>query len=96
MNRALFASLLVLTLSACSKSEPKKEPAPEPKVEAPAPEKKEAPIRIASLSPDEPRTRIQGIPTVPDLEEEANRTVAVENLEAELDRLEAEIVGSPE
>jgi hypothetical protein len=93
----LFAALLALALlPACGKDEPKEQPAPEPTVEAPKPEPKQAPKRLASLAPDEPRTRISDVPTSADLEEEANRTVAVENLEAELDRLEAEIVGIPE
>lgn len=92
-----FAALLALTLlPACGKEEPKNEPAPEPQVEAPKPEPKKAPKRLASLAPDEPRTRINDVPTSADLEEEAHRTVAVENLEAELDRLEAEIVSIPE
>jgi hypothetical protein len=97
MKHLISILLLASFTVACSKEEPKKEePAP---VEEPKPvkqEPKEKPIRVSALAPDEPRTRVKELPTSADLEEEAGRTVAVENLEAELDRLEAEIVGSPE
>lgn len=47
------------------------------------------------LAPDFPQTKLGDIPTSEDLEDEADNTVAFQNLEAELDRLEAEIVDSP-
>lgn len=49
----------------------------------------------AELSPDEPSTELGDYPTALELEAEAERTVSPENLEAELDRLEAEIAGYP-
>lgn len=63
------------------------------KAEKPKTAKKAKPkVRIANLSPDAPRTKLGEVPVAADLELEADRTVAIENLEAELDRLEAEIV----
>ncbi len=47
------------------------------------------------LSPETPKTALGAVPTPEDLEEEAHKTVAVDNLEAELDRLEAEIMAGP-
>lgn len=47
------------------------------------------------LSPETPKTVLGAVPTPEDLEEEAHETVAVDNLEAELDRLEAEIMAGP-
>jgi|GEM_PF-6801799 len=49
----------------------------------------------AALSPDEPSTELSDYPTSLELEAEAEKTVSPENLEAELDRLEAEIIGFP-
>lgn len=86
----------VLTLVAC-----KQEPAPETKTEAVQPAKPAivepppAPVTVVEtgLSPDEPATVVQGIPTPQDFADEAEKTVTADNLEAELDRLEAEIGG---
>lgn len=57
-----------------------------------APKKAKPKVKIANLSPDVPRSKLGEVPVSADLELEADRTVAVENLEAELDRLEAEII----
>ena len=54
--------------------------------------KKKGP-KLAALAPENPATELGDVPVFEDLEEEAERTVAIENLESELDRLEAEIVG---
>ncbi|GEM_PF-1281628 len=51
------------------------------------PEPQGAPL----LAPALPTTRLGNYPVAEDLEEEAERTISPENLEAELDRLEAEI-----
>lgn len=48
---------------------------------------------LAELAPEEPQTKLSGVPLPEDLEEEAARTLSPDNLEAELDRLEAEITG---
>lgn len=96
-NLSLLAMPLVLGLalaSACkSEQEPTLEQTPEsaPMAEpaataAPAP--KEAQPELAE---DEPRTRVDGIPTPEDFEQEAQERVNGDNLEAELDRLEREI-----
>jgi hypothetical protein len=57
-----------------------------------APKKAKPKVKLAELSPSTPRTKLGDVPAAADLELEADRTVAIENLEAELDRLEAEIV----
>jgi hypothetical protein len=44
-----------------------------------------------ALSPDEPTTVVEGVPTPEDFAEEAEKTVSADALDAELDRLEAEI-----
>jgi hypothetical protein len=103
MKRLAIFAVLFSLLPACGGEEPKKPDAKEVKAEKkpkkaaekkkPKPKKK-APT-AAALAPEEPRTRAKDIPTYEDYEDEASRTVAVENLEAELDRLEAEIVGIP-
>jgi len=97
----LTAMTVILSLSflapACKKDEPKKEEKDKSaQVEAkPTKEKPKKRPRVAPLAPDEPRTKLGDIPVSAELEEEADRTVAIENLEAELDRLEAEIIGIP-
>jgi len=92
MKRMMILLSLAALLSAtgCKKDEPPKEdkkaekakPAPEPEVHLP------------DMAPDEPATTVEGPVTASDLEVEAEKTLHYENLEAELDRLEAEIAGS--
>ncbi len=97
MKRLMMILLLLTVPVGCGKKEekPKDEAKSEEKAqeEKPKPKKK---VRIRGLSPDSPRSRGDEIATPEDFEEEASRTVALENLEAELDRLEAEIVGAPD
>lgn len=98
MNKSTLALAILgsaLIFSGCSKDkkeEPKK-PVAEQKQDKPKKEKakKKETQRLAALSPDFPRTRMGDIPTSAELEEEAGKSIALENLEAELDRLEAEI-----
>ncbi len=99
MNRSILMGLLfALCVSACNKEE-KPDPAPvaleEKKVEkkADAPKKKKK-AASSGLSRATPKTKLE-IPTVAELEEEAAKDIKPEHLEAELDRLEAEIVGVP-
>lgn len=95
----IFAVLLALAVvPACgNKKEEEAKKAAEAekaakKAEKPKPPKKSKPkVKLAGLSPSTPRTKLGDIPSAADLEMEADRTVAIENLEAELDRLEAEI-----
>lgn len=96
MKRIVFLTLFsALCLSACEEDKPKEkvdveEPKPE-KTEPKEPEITEA--DLPELAPDEPKTQIEANVVTPvDYEEEAEESIAVENLEAELDRLEAEIV----
>lgn len=95
--KVLLPLLLALTCGACAKTE-KKEPTEEkaeqtvkeePKAE---PKQKERPKR-QGLAWDNPTTRLGEIPTYVDLEVEASRRILPQNLEAELDRLEAELAG---
>lgn len=100
MKPACFLLVLV-ALTGCDETKPPPLDQPpvseaatspsEPSETAPsAPEESEP-----ELSPEFPSTDLGEIPTFEDLELEASRTVAVQNLEAELDRLEAEIVEFP-
>jgi len=83
---------LVVALSGCKKSEPEPQSEPEKTAEVakpaePEPEKAE-PARDTSL----PETEVtDGIPTEEDYEDEAEKVITADNLEAELDKLEAEI-----
>jgi len=93
MKRLLSIALLCTLAIGCNKKsetpEKSDKPAEQAKSEKPKAAKK---VRIRGLAPDTPRSRGDEIPTSEDFEEEASRTVALENLDAELDRLEAEIV----
>lgn len=100
LSRIMAVLLALAVVPACGnkkEEEAKKAAEAKPKTEKPkaakAPKKK---VKIANLSPDIPRTRMGEIPVAADLEVEAERTVAIENLEAELDRLETEIVSIAE
>lgn len=91
-----FALALVLALvPACKKSEP--EAAPEPKLEpavsaAPAAPEPAPPPLPPAVAANEPKTQVtDGIPTEEDYEEEAGEVVTADNLETELDKLEAEL-----
>jgi hypothetical protein len=84
--------LLVLPVAGCKKSEPEPQSEPEKTAEVAKPAEPEpeeaAPARDTSL----PATEVtDGIPTEEDYEEEAEKAVTADNLEAELDKLEAEI-----
>jgi hypothetical protein len=92
MKRAMILLVLAFGLVAggCKKDEPKKE---DKKAEAPKPAP-EPEVHLPDMAPDEPSTKVEGPVTASDLEPEAEKTLHYENLEAELDRLEAEIAGS--
>ncbi len=100
LHRLASWGIAMLLLTACDRTPP--EPTPEPSAET-KPEPPTSPKESATpeadenppLSPDFPKTKLGEIPTSEDLEREAENTVALQNLEAELDRLEAEIVESP-
>lgn len=94
---ALFLAFLVIGVVGCDKKEPT-EASTEPVTSASAvsatnPPATSADVRVAALAPEEPSTVVSGIPTPEDYEEEAARTLSPDYLEAELDRLEAEILG---
>ena len=85
---ACILSLAALS-TACSKKE---EPAPAPEVAAKAapaaatPEPAaDAPLVGPELAPDEPTTELSEFPVAPDLEDEADRTVVLDNLGEEPD-----------
>lgn len=92
MKRLMVILLLIGVVPACSKKEEKPAEKDTAKVTAKEDKPKQKKVRIRGLAPDTPRSRGDEIATPEDFEEEASRTVALENLEAELDRLEAEIV----
>lgn len=92
-----FGFLVLLSALVCGacKKESSEQVQPEPKVQAkseegPAEQAKEP---AADLSPEVPQFPDTPVVIPEDLEEEAARTVSLDNLEAELDRLEAEIMG---
>lgn len=82
----------------CKKSEPK--PEPEKTVEKSKPKKKskdqkpkDPPTPLPRVSPEEPRTEVSEYPVPDEFADEAAKSVSTDNLEAELDSLEAEILG---
>jgi hypothetical protein len=82
----------------CKRSEPEETRTPAPETEAEAEAEQELPARApapqagtANGSSSEPKTPVDGIPTEEDFEPEAEQTITPDNLEAELDKLEAEI-----
>ena len=87
-----LALALTLLVGGCAEKEAEKaQDAPQA---APAAEKapvEEAPA--AELSPEEPSSETDGLAVPEDFEEEAARTVKLENVDAELDRLQVEIDG---
>jgi hypothetical protein len=91
------AFVLGLTLG-CNKSENKPAPEPEKKSEQ-KPKKpkvermKDPPTILPRVSQEEPRTESGDVPVPQELEKEAAEVIPPENLEAELDNLEAEILG---
>lgn len=87
-----ISAVLLLAVTGCKKEETREEPSAP--VVQPA-EKPSAPVAELPLAPDVPTTKLGELPIAEDLEEEAARTIVVDNLEAELDRLEAEILGTP-
>jgi hypothetical protein len=90
----MTAALLALVgAPGCDKKDASADPAPSAVDELASAPASSQELRLAALSPDVPDTKLSGLPTPEDLEEEAAKTLAPENLEAELDRLEAEITG---
>ncbi len=86
----LFSTSLFI---GCDKTEEPQPEAKAPSEEAPTPEDDVKLPPPPSLAPEQPTTELGTYPVPGDLEAEADRTIAIENLEAELDRLEAEIGG---
>jgi hypothetical protein len=87
-----LALVLALALGGCgNKEEPTAAEAPSTVPEEPKAVAEETPA--PELSPEEPSTEAPVVAVPEDFEEEAARTVKLENLDAELDRLEAEIEG---
>lgn len=84
-----LALALALALGGCAKDEPKTDEALAAP-EAPAAEVADE-REAAELAPEDPETQPEGVPVPEDFEEEAAQTLHFENLDAELDRLEAEI-----
>jgi hypothetical protein len=85
MNHPIkLALVLSLALGGCGQEEPKAEPAPAAQPAQPAQPPPE-------LAPEDPETEAPAAATAEDFEDEAARTLKLENLDVELDRLEAEI-----
>ena len=96
MKRIIALLAFGLALGACDKKEaPSQEAAITEKAPAPAqpatPAAEEDLGPLPDLSPDQPSTKLGEHPVAEDLEEEATRTISSDNLEMELERLEAEI-----
>jgi hypothetical protein len=95
LSSVALALALALSLSACGKKDADKAPADKDKAAAKADakddKKKKDRVTLPELAPESPRTKVADVPVPEDFEEEAAKTVSVENLEVELDRLEAEI-----
>lgn len=86
--RPLLLALVALATSGCLCSEDKKQAKPEKEIAAQATNAKRAENKDAPVRPD-----LQDIevPTSEQFEEEADKTITVDNMESELDRLEKEI-----
>lgn len=94
MIKYLIGLSFSLMLIGCNEPE-KAPPPPEPVKEAPVVAKvaKPKPKSKPKLAPAEPKTKLGTYPVPADLEREADKTVAADNFEAELDRIQAEIDG---
>lgn len=96
--KTFFAILTLVAfgaLPACKKEEPAPEKKEESSPKKPAPPKApeaEVPFN-GPLTPTVPTTPMSKTPVYEELEPEAAKSVGADNLEAELDRLEAEILG---
>jgi hypothetical protein len=95
MTKLCIAALLlplVFGIVGCKKSDPKPESEPSPVTEPTVTEPKPEPAAEAPRDTSLPQTTVtDGIPTEEDYEEEASKVITADNLEAELDKLEAEI-----
>ena len=94
---ASFMLSLTIAASACNPQQEEKKEAtkatqPEAKVAVEAATPAEA-LTLPELSPEEPKTKLGELPVAEDLEDEAAKTVNIDNVDLELDRLEAEIDG---
>jgi ABC-type oligopeptide transport system substrate-binding subunit len=84
--------LLVLALTGCKKSESEPQSEPEKTAEVAKPVEPDPPKAEPARDTSLPETEVtDGIPTEEDYEEEAEKVITADNLEAELDKLEAEI-----
>jgi hypothetical protein len=93
MKSTFFVCLILLglTLNGCKKETPHKQE-PEKSTSLPAAPQPKPATPDAVPSESVPDTKVfDGIPTEEDYEEEAAQTITADNLEAELDKLEAEI-----
>lgn len=96
--RWLTCALVLATLATgCKKSEPKPEPEKtaekKPKKPKSKKPKSDPPTPLPRVSPEEPRTEVSEYPVPGEFADEAAKSVSTDNLEAELDSLEAEILG---
>lgn len=93
------ALVLGFVATGCKKSEPKPEPEKiaeksEPKKKSKAKKPKSPPpTPLPRVSPEEPRTEVSEYPVPDEFADEAAKSVSTDSLEAELDSLEAEILG---
>ena len=101
MKKLIISTLLLtsaaLAVVACnqadtSKSEDTKANAPAAKVVVESATAAES-LTLPELSPEEPKTKLGELPVAEDLEEEAEKSVNLDNIDLELDRLQAEIDG---
>lgn len=95
MRDRIFMMALFVTVNACNgetiPSEPKQETKPAQVESAAEMADVEDLTDQPALAPDEPTTKLGAMPIAEDLEEEADRVIVQDNLEAELDRIEMEI-----
>ena len=79
----IAAAVTLLAAAGCKQEQPEPEPAPAA-----------VPTQTAAPAVEQPATAVpDDLPTVEDFEEEAAEDITVDNMEEELDRLEAEIGG---
>lgn len=91
MKQLAWIALASCLVWGCDQKEKTPDTAPEASAETSTEEMDEEEVKAPDLAPEIPKTDAPMLATPSDFELEASESIALENLEAELDRLDAEI-----